>query len=111
MTGIGAVGDVEFLDPGIIRGEPASRASDIWSLGATLHWALAGVGLYGDLSGAEPLAAVRTVLTTEPEISDDLDPQAGEVVLQALDPDPTHRFGSAEELAVRIAALGAAADG
>jgi eukaryotic-like serine/threonine-protein kinase len=40
MTSIDIVTDIEFVDPALLRGERASAASDIWSLGATLRHAL-----------------------------------------------------------------------
>ena len=43
VTGLGQIG-LEFTDPAIMTGENASRASDIWSLGASLHFALTGSG-------------------------------------------------------------------
>lgn len=110
VTGVGSIGAVEFLDPGIIRGDAASRASDIWSLGATLHWALAGVGIYGDLSGLQPLAAVRKVLTSDPAVDPILSDEERSVVERALRPDPATRPATALELADMIAALGALAD-
>jgi serine/threonine protein kinase len=99
VTGVGPIAAVEFLDPGIIRGEAASRASDIWSLGVTLHWALVGTGLYGDLTGVQPLVAVRRVLTSSPEISDRLQPAERRVLEAALAPRPADRPATADELA------------
>lgn len=110
VTGVGSIDSVEFLDPAIIRGEPASRASDIWSLGATLHWALAGVGIYGDLPAGQPLTAVRKVLTSDPEISATLTADERAVIERALAPDPANRPATAQELSEMIAGLGALDD-
>lgn len=110
VTGVGSIDSVEFLDPAIIRGETASRASDIWSLAATLHWALAGVGIYGDLPVGQPLTAVRKVLTSDPVISDVLTAEERAVVERALAPDPTDRPATALELSEMIATLGALPD-
>ena len=51
ITGLGSSASVEFLDPALLRGEAPSRGSDIFALGATLHWVLAGKGLYGRCPG------------------------------------------------------------
>jgi eukaryotic-like serine/threonine-protein kinase len=109
VTGIGATGAVEFMDPDILRGRSASRASDIWSLGATLHRVLAGEGIYGELP-AQPLRAMRSVLEREPQLSDRLSAEERAVVEAALAPDPAQRPGTALGLAGTISALGAAAD-
>ena len=43
ITGLGsALGSIEFIDPSSIRGERASRATDIWALGLTLHHVVSG---------------------------------------------------------------------
>ena len=44
LTGMAPETSVEFLDPSLLLGEPPSRATDIWALGATLHRALSGTG-------------------------------------------------------------------
>jgi eukaryotic-like serine/threonine-protein kinase len=110
VTGIGATGAVEFMDPEILRGRSASRASDIWSLGATLHRALTGEGIYGELP-AQPLRAMRAVFERQPRLSDQLAPDERTVVEAALDPDPAQRPSTALALADMVDALGAAADG
>lgn len=105
VTGIGPVGSVEFLDPAILNGEPASRATDIWSLGVTLHRALAGVGVYGELPDDDPLLVIRRVLSSTPTVSDALSPAEREVVEATLQSDPAARPVTAEDLAQRIDAL------
>jgi serine/threonine protein kinase len=77
---------VEYLDPAILRGERGSRGSDIWSLGITLHRALTGAGVYGELPTRDPLLTVRKVLTGTPEISPDLDPREEDLVRRCLAP-------------------------
>lgn len=54
LTGAGMViGTPEFMAPELARGEPATRASDVFSLGATLRYALCGQGPFGR---GDPLA-------------------------------------------------------
>lgn len=102
ITGLGSAGSVEFLDPAVIRGELPSRATDIFALGATLHRALTGVGLYGDLPSDNTMVAMRRVLSHEPEIMASLPGQIRDVILAAINPDPAARPATAAELAERI---------
>ena len=61
LTGMAPETSVEYLDPSLLLGEPPSRATDIWALGATSHRALSGKGLYGELPERQPLLAIRRV--------------------------------------------------
>jgi serine/threonine protein kinase len=105
MTGMGPISSVEFLDPAILRGERASRASDVWSLGVTLHWALSGVGLYGPLPETDPLLGIRKVLSSTPQLSPRLSPPEAQVIAACLSPDPAERPHTSAELADRVTAL------
>ncbi len=105
VTGLGSTASVEFIDPAVIRGEPPSRASDVYSLGATLHWALSETGLYGELPSNATLVAMRRVLSRNPVISTSLDPQARAVIAAAISPDPSRRPPTALKLAEQIEAL------
>jgi hypothetical protein len=48
MAGGGPVGTAGFLAPEQARGETAGPAADVFSLGATLRWAVTGLGPYGE---------------------------------------------------------------
>ncbi|HWJ07777.1 MAG TPA: protein kinase, partial [Nocardioides sp.] len=103
-TGLGQIG-LEFTDPAIMLGAQASRASDIWSLGASLHFAITGKGVYGDLKGTEPLLLVRSILASQPTLSDQLPASARSLVESALATDVAARPRTAAEVAERIAGL------
>ena len=105
VTGMGAIGSIEYLDPSILRGERASRASDIWALGVTLHRVLTGRSVYGELPDRDPLLAVRRVLTRPPTVDPDLHPADGAVIRACLETDPARRVRTAAEIADRIEAL------
>lgn len=105
VTGMGPLASLEFVDPQVLTGGRASRATDIWSLGATLHTATSGTGIYGDLPGSDPLLALRKVLSTTPSVSDRVPPQVRPLVERCLAPDPADRPRTAEELAEALAAL------
>jgi len=105
VTGMGPIGSVEFMDPGIMRGARASRASDIWSLGVTLHRSLTGKGLYGELADNEPLLAMRKVLSSAPTVDSSLDPAVAALVEMCLANDPADRPPTALAVAERIESL------
>lgn len=106
ITGLGAVGSVEYLDPAIMRGERASRATDIWALGVTLHRVLTDKGVYGELPDRDPLLAVRRVLSSPPTLDESLSDAEADLVRRCLDPDLEARFRTAAEVADALDALG-----
>ena len=97
MSAMGPVGSVEFMDPALLRGGRASSASDIWSLGATLHRALTDSGLYGELAAGDALLALRKVLSSEPAIDPSLDTATTALVARCLSTDPEQRPKRAEK--------------
>jgi serine/threonine protein kinase len=100
------VSDIEFVDPAIITGEVPSRASDVWSLGATLHWAMSsGQLLHPGRADLDAFAAMRRVLSEPPLISPSLPSDVAAVVVRALSRDPADRPATANDLADEIAAL------
>ncbi|MDP9335838.1 MAG: serine/threonine protein kinase [Actinomycetota bacterium] len=107
ISGIGAIGSIEYLDPGIVaRRERPSRASDIWSLGATLHRVLTGVGIYGELPEDDPLYAIRTALDEGPTLDASLQPSERAVIAACLAPDPADRPRTALAVAEAVENLG-----
>lgn len=100
---------VEFTDPDLITGARPSRRTEIWSLGATVHRALAGAGLYGELPDNQPLLAIRRVLSTKPGIDAGLAAADAKLVADCL-ADGQARLPTAAAVADRLAEL-AAADG
>jgi eukaryotic-like serine/threonine-protein kinase len=105
ITGMGSVTSIEYTDPSLIHGEAASRATDIFSLGATLHRALSGTGLYGDLPEGDAMLALRRVFSHPAAVSPSLDAPTAEVVRMAISSDLAVRPATAALLADRIEAL------
>ncbi|MFP5346749.1 MAG: protein kinase domain-containing protein [Actinomycetes bacterium] len=102
LSGLGAGlggAHLELVDPALMRGRPAGRASDIWSLGVTLHRALTGHGLFPALVSADPFTAVRIYLRSQPELGEDMTDAERRVVVTALHPDPARRYPTAQDLA------------
>ena len=100
-TSLGPIGAVDFLDPALLRGDDSSPASDVWSLGATLHWGLTGKGLHGELPVDDPLLAVRRVLSAPPELDPGLPAEVRPVIEAALAESPADR-PTAGDLSARL---------
>ncbi|WP_163511410.1 serine/threonine-protein kinase [Fodinicola acaciae] len=107
MTGMGSLGSVEFTDPALLHGDSPSRASDIFSLGATLHRVATGRGLFGDLPDSDPVLVLRRVLSTKPDVAPDLDPEIAAVVRSCIAEDRTERPATAAEVADRLTSIAA----
>lgn len=99
VTGVGPIGSLAFMEPGVARGESASRASDIWSLAATLLVALTGQGPFPHLPTTTLLAALTHLLHEDPVVPPDLDPAVRPVIAACLAPDRASRPATALELA------------
>ncbi|GIH76927.1 serine/threonine-protein kinase [Planobispora longispora] len=80
VTGMGGIGSVEFVDPALLQGDRPTPAGDVWSLGATLHWAASGTGLYGELPVHDPLLTLRKINSIAPSIDTGLEPELAELV-------------------------------
>jgi serine/threonine protein kinase len=104
MTGLGSIG-VEFTDPAILLGGEASRATDVWSLGAVLHWTLSGYSLYGELPNGEPLLLVRAILAAPPKPHESLRADEADLVRACIAEDPAERPATAAEVATRVRAM------
>jgi serine/threonine protein kinase len=109
VTGIGPIGTIEYMEPGIVLGERAGRASDIWALGITAHRVLTGTSVYGDIPSGELIAALRHVLETVPALSAELSDREAEVIGSCLEPERVDRPVTAAELAEQFDALAVAA--
>ena len=105
ISGLGTgarAGRLELVDPELMRGRPPGRASDIWSLGVTLHLVLTGHGLFPALVSADPFTAVRIYLRSQPEPGEDLTDRERAVVVTALHPDPARRYRTAADFAEEV---------
>lgn len=104
LTGMGRASSVEFTDPDLLAGARPSRRTEVWALGATVHRALAGTGLFGDLPDSQPLLAIRKVLSGQPVVHPGLAPADADLVRVCLAEGPA-RLATAEQVADRLAAL------
>ena len=107
VTSIGSrsIGAVEYVDPAMLAGGSPSRLTDVYSLGMTLHRALAGRGMFGDIPADKPMMAMRAVLAGSPKVDPSLGSVEAMLIKACVDPDLSHRPRTALEVAERIDAL------
>jgi serine/threonine protein kinase len=105
VTGLGTMSAVEFLEPQLLSGHAAARTSDVWSLGVTLHRALSGEGVYGEMPSGDPLLCVRRVLSSAPTISPSLAAADAEIVARCLMAERADRPQLALDVAESLEAL------
>jgi serine/threonine protein kinase len=103
LTSMGRASSVEFLDPDLIGGARPSRRTEVWALGATIHRALSGVGMYGELPDNQALLAIRKVLGGSPQIAPSLAPEEADLVRGCLAGED--RLPTAEAVADQLARL------
>lgn len=102
ITGAGKVSAIEYLSPELIQGQQASRASDIWAIGATLHKALTGQPLYPDIPTDSLITALRHILNERPTLGDALRNGERRVIETTVAADPADRPPTAAEVAKAI---------
>ncbi|MBA2496955.1 MAG: serine/threonine protein kinase, partial [Acidimicrobiia bacterium] len=108
---------VHYAAPEVLGGEPASPASDVYALGATLHACLTGTPPFKGEPGEALMVVVGRIATQPaPDLrAAGIDEPLATVVEQALAKDPTERIATADDLRRRLEAViappGAAAGG
>jgi serine/threonine protein kinase len=104
LTGMGPIASIEYTDPALLQGGPATRATDVWSLGVTLHRVLSGQSIYGtDLPTDDGLLALRKALISEPQIAADLPADAADLIAACI--GPAEQRPTAEEFAGQLDAM------
>jgi serine/threonine protein kinase len=103
-TGSSPVGTLAYADPLLIHGDPAGRASDIWSLGATLHAAVVGYSVLGDIPDAHLAGAIEYVLSAVATVSPSCPPPLAAIVAKATHVERPERFLTGEEMAYELRA-------
>jgi hypothetical protein len=109
-TGLGSIGTVEFMEPDLVWGERPSRACDIWSLGVSLHRAVAGASMYGDIPRDRPAAALQHILHTRPIVDPSTPGPCREVILRCVAEKRTERYATALDLAIALEKVAATPD-
>jgi serine/threonine protein kinase len=99
-------GTPAFTPPEQIHGSPFEPRSDVYSLGALLYWVVvgsdsfrgsppSGLDIYDEICSSN-----RTLLS--PEEVNAVDPKLSDVIMKAMEQDPTDRYGSAKEFATAL---------
>jgi tRNA A-37 threonylcarbamoyl transferase component Bud32 len=108
LTQAGIVmGTPGFCAPERIRGEPASAASDLWSLGATLFAALEGHPPFHEQDS--PMAVLARIVHSDPPTAQGAGPLAA-VIRALMDRDPGRRPDAAAAGRMLAAAIRALAE-
>lgn len=101
------LGTPAYLSPEQAAGRPADVRSDVYSLGCTLYYLLAGRPVFEKTGGVAMAAAhLHEPPTAPPGVPDDL----SAVVLQCLAKSPADRYQDVKGLDRALAACGCAAD-
>jgi eukaryotic-like serine/threonine-protein kinase len=104
ITGSGRIlGTPEYLSPEQLRGYPATSASDLWSLGMTLYYAMEGHTPFARASGQPSQDLRSAILYEDPPPPTSQGPLAT-LVLRLLAKDPAKRPG-ADEVAQVLASI------
>ncbi|NUT43586.1 MAG: serine/threonine protein kinase [Thermoactinospora sp.] len=100
ITGTGMLlGSPAFMAPERLEGRPATAASDLWALGATLYTAVEGDPPY---RGPTPVAVLASILMSEPRPMERADRLRGVIAgLMAKDPGERMDFSTARAALVR----------
>ena len=99
-------GTLPYLAPEQLKGLKPDARADVWSAGAVLYEMSTGKRPFGDLAGAQLVAAILEEQPPQPRL---VNPKISEglerVILRALQKDPQERYQSAGDLRIDLANL------
>jgi eukaryotic-like serine/threonine-protein kinase len=99
-------GTLPYMAPEQIKGQKPDARADVWSAGAVLYEMSTGRKPFGELAGAQLIAAILEQTPVppreaNPKISEGLE----RLILRALQKDPAERYQSAGDLRIDLAGL------
>lgn len=99
----GVVGTPAYMSPEVAAGRPATKASDIFGLGAILYSILTG---RPPVEGPTPEAILEKVRSADPTPAQSVNPAASKALAAicrtAMARDPDHRYATAEALVTDV---------
>ncbi|MBI1944890.1 MAG: serine/threonine protein kinase [Deltaproteobacteria bacterium] len=99
-------GKIPYMSPEQIQGHTVDGRSDLFSLGVTFYWLLAGKRPF---DGATEVLTLKRVLDDTPappsRVNDKVPASLDRLVLRLLEKDPAKRYASGEQLHDRLLAL------
>ncbi len=99
-----SLGSLHAMSPEQLRGEPLTPSSDLFAVGAVLYVALTGrVPFAGDDPAAVEVSQAAGRPPAPSIVVAGIGPALDALVLQALDPEPRLRFGSADAMSHALA--------
>jgi serine/threonine protein kinase len=100
LTGDGQMlGSPAFMPPEQVRSQPVDHRADLYSVGATMYFALAGRLPFDATNVAALLSAIMEQRPTPlAAVAPGVDPRLGALVERALNKDPNGRFASAADM-------------
>jgi serine/threonine protein kinase len=99
----GIEGTLPYMAPEVIRGEPQTERSDLWSLGVVLYEMVTGALPFAGRNSFDLAAAI--VKGPAVRLADDVPAPLTHVVGRLLSRDPAGRYASAAETAAALEAL------
>ncbi len=103
----GVLGNVNYISPEQVRGEPVDERGDIYQTGGVVYFAVTGRVPFPRANAADTMRAHLDARPPVPSAIDARIPRAlDRVVVRAMLKDPGERFASAEAMRAEILAIG-----